>query len=72
MNRSIRINERTENAQLLTGSIQLFDIKGDVMEDAVQNHNGVILEITYELDGVVDTIKYPLIRRVELYADYPT
>ena len=57
---------------LLLGDVQLFKIKGDLLEKVYRDGGNIGIKVFYEIDGEEGVMNYELKRRVEKKNVYPT
>lgn len=72
LNQIISLNEEFEKANLLKGSVKLFQIKASSLEEVGKNDDSVFLKVFYEIDGREGVMNYELKRRIERQNVYPT
>jgi len=67
------VSERYFDHDLLfLGNVQLFRIKGDLLEKVYRDGGNIGIKVFYEIDGEEGVMNYELKRRVEKKNVYPT
>jgi len=61
-----------ENTNLMKASIKLFEIKGDLLQKALNGSDALTLEVDYSINNLPGTMSFKLIHRVEKYSIFST